>query len=73
MPRLYQILYMYKEILGEAMQEVLDDLPTTFTRDMNGSLARSIMDKELSAAILSMAKGKAPVHDGILVEFFQLY
>ena len=55
------------------MQEVLDDLPTTFTRDMNGSLARSIMDKELSAAILSMAKGKAPVHDGILVEFFQLY
>lgn len=38
---------------------------------MNVALAKDITQKELSAAVSSMAKGKAPGHDGIPIEFFQ--
>lgn len=69
----YQNLYMYKAISGEVKQEVLEGLPTTFTGDMNATLSRTITEKELSTAILSMAKGKAPGHDDIPIEFFQHY
>lgn len=64
---------MYKAISGEVKQEVLEGLPTTFTGDMNATLSRTITEKELSTAILSMAKGKAPGHDDIPIEFFQHY
>lgn len=38
---------------------------------MNEVLSRDILEKELSSAILSMAKGKTLGHDGIPIEFFQ--
>lgn len=69
----YQNLYKYKAISGEAMREFMDGLLATITCDMNASLSRAITYKELSLAILSMAKGKAPRHDGIPIEFFQHY
>ena len=53
------------------MDEVLEDLPATFTCDMNESLSKDITERELSAEVLSMAKGKAPGHDGVPIEFFQ--
>ena len=49
----------------------MERLPATFTNNMNKSLAKDITENELSSAIMSMAKGKAPGHDGILVELFQ--
>jgi exonuclease III len=67
----YQNLYRHKDICRVALREVLEDLPATFTDDMNASLSKEITVKEISAAILSMAKGKAPGHDGIPIEFFQ--
>lgn len=69
----YQQLYGHKEIVGEAMREVLEDLPSIFTDDMNVPLAKPITNKKLLAATMSMAKEKAPRHDGIPIEFFQLY
>ena len=69
----YQNLYRHKENSREAMREVLDGLPTSFTYDMNAQLSRPITDKELSGAIMSMAKGKAPNHDGLPIEFFQCF
>jgi hypothetical protein len=47
------------------MDEVLEGLPATFACDMNESLSRDITERELSAAFHSMAKGKAPGHDGV--------
>ena len=38
----YQKLYGYREILGEAMQEVLDGLPAMFTGDMNVILTKQL-------------------------------
>lgn len=67
----YQNLYKYKEISEGAMNEVLEGLPATFTCDMNETLSKDITEKELSAAVLSMAKRKAPGCDGIPIEFFQ--
>lgn len=67
----YQNLYMHQDISGEAIREVLEGLPTTFTCDMNATLSRAITKNELSTAILLMAKGKAPGHNGIPIEFFQ--
>lgn len=53
------------------MNEVLKGLPATFTCDMIESLSKDITERELSAAVLSMAKGKALGHDGDPIEFFQ--
>ena len=69
----YQTLYKYKAISSEGMREVLEDLPPTFTIDMNMLLVKAITEKELLTAIMSMAKGKAPGYDGIPIEFFQKY
>lgn len=67
----YRDLYKHKDISEVALNEVIEGLPTTFTNDMNESLAKDITKNELSIAAMSMAKGKAPGHDGILVELFQ--
>lgn len=40
------------------MNEVLEGLPATFTCGMNVTLSKDITERKLSAAILSMAKGK---------------
>lgn len=63
--------YQHKEVSGYALREVLGDLPITFIASMNEALSWKITEKELSSAILSMAKGKASRHDKILIEFFQ--
>ena len=55
------------------MREILGDLLELFTNDMNAPLVKPITNKELLAATMSMVKGKAPRHDGIPIEFFQLY
>ena len=69
----YQDLYQHKGVSEEAIREILEGLPRTFTEDMNTSLSKEITEAELSAAVQSMAKGKAPGHDGIPMEFFQKY
>lgn len=43
----------------------------TFTCDMNETLSKDITERELSAAVSSMAKGKAPRYDGIPIDFPQ--
>lgn len=53
------------------MNEILEDLPGTITCDMNEMLSRNIRERELSIAVLSTAKGKAPGHKGVSIEFFQ--
>lgn len=67
----YQNLYRHQEISGEAMREVLEGLPATFTVNMNVTLYRTNTENEVSTTIMSMAKGKALGHDGIPIEFFQ--
>ena len=69
----YQDLYQHKGDSEEAIKKILEDLPRTFTVDMNTSLSEEITEAELSSAVQSMAKGKAPGHDGIPMEFFQKY
>ena len=67
----YKNLYKHKEICKGTINEVLEGLPTTFTCDMNETLAKDITKRKLSAAVSSMAKGKALGHNGIPIEFFQ--
>lgn len=45
--------------------------PINFTEPMNGNLSKEITVEELGGTITCMAKGKAPGHDGIPIEFFQ--
>ena len=49
----------------------MEGVPATFTPAMNEVLAKEITERELRGAVNSMAKGKAPGHDGIPVEFYQ--
>lgn len=56
----YKDLYEYKTILEDALREVMNDLLAIFLGDMNESVEREIAEKELSPAILSMTKRKAP-------------
>ena len=51
----------------------MNDLLAIFSRDVNESLEREITEKELSSAILSFAKGKAPRYDEVPIEFFQQF
>lgn len=67
----YKNLYQHKEISEGAINEVLEGLPATFIGEMNEALAKDITTRELSAAVLLMAKGKAPRHDRIPIEYFQ--
>ena len=64
---IYQDLYKYRAISEEALVEVFEGFPVTFTDDMIVSIIKRITEKKLTA----MAKGKAPGHDGIPIEFFQ--
>ena len=67
----FQALYKHKEISEEALEEVLRDLPTTFTHSMNEALSKEITEEELGAAAKTMAKGKAFGHDEVPLEFHQ--
>lgn len=67
----YGELYKHKEVSEEACSEVFEGFPVTFADSMNKNMAKEIMVEELAKAISSMAKGKAPGHDGISMEFFQ--
>lgn len=67
----YNDLYAHKDISEKALTRTLEGLPATFTNIMNESLNKEITENELSQAINSMAKGKAPGHNDISVEFFQ--
>ena len=69
----YRNLYKHMDISKVALNEVMKRLPATFMNDMNESLAKDITKKELSNAVMSMAKGKAPGHEGIPVELFQKF
>ena len=64
-------MYKHKEISEVALEEVLRDLPITFTHSMNGALSKEIREGELGAAAIVMAKGKTPGHDGVPLEFYQ--
>ena len=68
----YSDLYKLKGVSEPAIQEILEDFPVTFTDAMNETLEQEITVEELASVIRSMAKGKAPGHDGIPIEFFQL-
>ena len=68
----YKNLYQHKEVAEPVLREVLDDLLVTFMASMNEALSREITEEELAVVIRAMAKGKAPGHDGIPIEFFQL-
>ena len=67
----YKDLYKHKDIEEEAFLSVMEGVLATFTTAMNESLAKEVSEKELRGAVNSMAKGKAPGHDGIPVEFYQ--
>ena len=67
----YQSLYQHIDISEEALEEVLRDLPTILTPNMNEALSKEITEEELGGAVREMTKGKAPGFDGVPVEFFQ--
>ena len=64
---IYQDLYKYRAISEEALVEVFEGFPVTFTDDMIVSIIKRITEMNLTA----MGKGKTPGHDGIPIEFFQ--
>ena len=59
-----------KQVSEEAIREIIEDLPMSLTADTNASRSKEITEKEFSAVVHSMAKEKAPGHDGIPMEFF---
>lgn len=54
-----------------AIRNVFEGLTSTFTDTMNENLSREITEEELGKVVTSMAKGKAPGHDGIPMELFK--
>ena len=60
-----------KKFLRKHLKKFFPGFPVTFTDEMNVSITRRNTEEELGAAVKDMAKGKAPGHDGIPVEFFQ--
>ena len=50
---------------------MMEGVLATFTPVMNEALVKEVTERELRGAVNSMAKGKAPGHDGIPVEFYQ--
>ena len=67
----YKDLYSHKKIVEKILMEVTEGLPAKFMVVMNNALEQEITDGELCSATKAIAKGKAPGHDGIPVEFFQ--
>ena len=67
----YKNLYGLKKVSEEAIMEVFIGFRALFTEEMNASLTREITERELGGVVRDMAKGKAPGHDGIPIEFFQ--
>ena len=66
----YQDLYKYKEISEEALHEVFEGFPIIVTHAMNVYFFRLIIHVEVFTIVDSMAKEKAPSHDGIPIEIF---
>ena len=64
-------MYRHNEVSEEALREVFEGFPVIFTDEMNVTLTKIIMERELAAAATVMAKGKALGHDGIPMEFFK--
>lgn len=62
---------MHRDISDEALRKAMKGFPATFTDAMNESLEKDTTEKELSSVVMSMAKGKAPEYDGVLIELFQ--
>lgn len=54
----YKELYRHNDISNEALREVFEGFPITFMNAMNATLARDIIEKDLSSMVMSMAKGK---------------
>lgn len=67
----YTNLYKHKEVSEVAIREVFGGFTSTFTDAMNENLHREITEEVLGKAITSMAKGKAPRHNGFPMELFQ--
>jgi hypothetical protein len=54
----------------EAQSACWTSVPTKVTQIMNERLTRKLTIKEVSEAIRTLPKGKAPGHDGVPMEFF---
>jgi hypothetical protein len=63
--------YTHKDITKEALAKVIDEVSAIFTNAMNETLGKEITKNELHRAVKSVARGKAPGHDGIPLGFFQ--
>jgi hypothetical protein len=61
----YEELYAHKDVSEEALARVMEGVPATFINSMNDALDKEITERELRRAVNSMAKGKAPGHDGV--------
>ena len=46
MPRFLPNIYQHKEVPEDAIREILEDLPRSFTVDMNISLSKEITENE---------------------------
>ena len=67
----YQDLYRHEDIEEKALIKMMEGVLATFTPAMNEVLVKEVSERELRGAVNLMAKGKAPGHDGIPVEFYQ--
>ena len=67
----YKNLYGHKEVSEEAIMEVFTGFRVSFSEEMNASLTKEITERELGGVVRDIAKGKAPGHDRIPIEFFQ--
>ena len=67
----HEDLYKYREVSEEALKEVFEGFPVIFTDVMNVTLTQDITGKKLVSVLTAMAKGKAPGHDKIPMEFFK--
>ena len=52
------------------MDEVFENFPGMISQATNETLMRDITKREITTTVISLAKGKAPGHDGIPVEVF---
>jgi hypothetical protein len=74
--KFYTCLYSSDaHVLGtaEARTECWTSVPVKVTHNTNASLTRDLTVRDILEAIKALPKGKAPGHDGVLMEFFHEY
>lgn len=68
---MYWNLFKKECIVEEALDKVFEGFSILITKGVNDSLMNEMTQRDLGVTVMAIAKGKAPEHDGLPIDFFQ--